>query len=302
MRRLAHAALLLLCIIMVTSCQKIAIEDFDDEEETTVGDKVTAKFCISQLEQVPFQVSQDYMARATDIKEVCNHLFLAVYSTSGERKTTKSQNSTDKGFGTFSISLEKGTYRIVILAYNGKDNPTSTDPTKIIFGNNGKMSDMFLWSEDVTIDNNVEKDIILRRAVAAFRLVTTDTIPSNVAKMNFHYTGGSSTLNALTGAGSVASKQDETFIIKNTDTGKTGTFIVYTFPRDDANVLKMEVTALDASGAIVASQTFDDVPITRNKVTEYKGDFFNNTSGASGNISFHISILDSWDGTIEKSF
>lgn len=304
MRNLTHALLLLLLLTIGSSCQKVAIDEIEEGKNSNEN-TVTAKFRISQLEQIPFDALQNSKVRAADIKQACSHLFFAVYTTSGDRKTYKSQNSTDSDFGIFSLSLEKGTYRFVALAYNSNYNPTnSTDPTKINFGNNGKMSDTFLWSGDVTIDDNIEKDIVLKRAVAAFRLVTTDNIPDNVAKINFRYTGGSSTLNAITGKGNANSKQDETFTVN--ETGKPATFTVFTFPKDDANVLKMQITALDTNGNTVASRNFDDVPITRNKVTEYKGLLFgktggNNTEGTDSQ-SLRLSVSEAWDGIIEKSF
>lgn len=300
MERLASIVLLLLSIIFATSCQKITAED--ENEEGTQTNKVTATFKINTIEQVEF-ASAKKATRAADLKQVCNHVLFIVYNTSGERVMYKAQDATDKDFGQISTKLNIGTYRFVILAYNGKDNPSSfTSPDKINFGNNGKMSDTFMWSEELAIDNGMEKDVTLKRAVAMFRLVTTDNIPENVVKMKFHYTGGSSTISALTSSGSVNSKQDETITIDKSATGKPGTFEVYTFPRDDSNTLKMEITALDADGNPVASHTFDDVSIARNKVTQYKGEFFNNSSSGSGNVSFNITIESDWGGTIEKDF
>lgn len=298
MERLARAALLLLCVIVAASCQRTTAGD--EAEEETQTNKVTATFKISNIEQVEF-ASAKHATRATDLKQACSHVLFIVYNTSGERVMYKAQNSTDKDFGQISTQLNVGTYRFVILAYNSKDNPSSfTSPDKITFGNNGKMSDTFLWSEEIAIDNGLEKDVTLKRAIAAFRLVTTDNIPSNVVKMRFQYTGGSSTINAITGAGCVNSRQDESIAV--TSTGKPGTFEVYTFPRDDENVLKMEITALDANNNVVASHTFDEVPIKRNKVTQYSGEFFNSGSSESGSVSFNITIEDDWEDPIYKNF
>lgn len=46
---------------------------------------------------------------------------------------------------------------------------------------------------------------------------TDETIPSDVRKMQFYYTGGSGAFNAATGLGSVASKQTVTGVTVNTD-------------------------------------------------------------------------------------
>lgn len=298
MEKISNFAACLLLVFFIASCQKVAVDDVDGNEEEQ-GQKSLITFRINQIEQTPFS-SSEYSSRATSITKLCSHIFLAVYKSDGVRLTTKSQNSSDKDFGKLSVSLAKGTYRIVLLAYNQKDNPTAVDAQKIVFGNNGKMTDTFLWSDEITVENNLEKDISMKRAVAMFRLITTDNIPANVTKMKFYYTGGSSTLNAITGIGNANSKQEENLTVA--ETGKPGTFEVYTFPKDDENVLKIEVTALDANGNTVASRTFEDVPISRNKITQYKGEFF--TGGGSGNVTITFTNLttdDEWS-IIDKSF
>lgn len=298
MKKISNFAAYLLLVFFIASCQKVAVDDVDENGEEQ-SPKSLITFRINQIEQTPFS-SSEYSSRATSITKLCSHIFLAVYKSDGERLTTKSQNSSDKDFGKLSVSLAKGTYRIVLLAYNQKDNPTAANAEKILFGNNGKMTDTFLWSDEITVENNLEKDISMKRAVAMFRLITTDNIPSNVAKMKFYYTGGSSTLNAITGTGNANSKQEENLTVA--ETGKPGTFEVYTFPKDDENVLKIEVTALDANGNTVASRTFEDVPISRNKITQYKGEFF--TGGDSGNVTITFTNLttdDEWS-IIDKSF
>lgn len=297
MTKLFNLATLIFCLLMVASCQKIVEEDVNGNEEEQ-GQKSLITFKISQIEQIPFS-SIEYSSRATDISELCSHIYLAIYDNGGKRLQYKSQTSSDKDFGKVSISLSNGTYRVVILAYNSKDNPTATDSEKILFGNNGKMSDTFLWSDNITVESKLEKDVSMHRVVAMFRLVTTDNIPANVAKMKFYYTGGSSTLNALTGKGNANSKQEENITVL--ETGKSGTFEVYTFPKDDENLLNMEVTALDANGQTVASKTFEDVPISRNKITQYKGAFFTGGTSSSGDTSFKLTTDDEWT-IIDKSY
>lgn len=297
MEKVTKIILCLLYMTMIASCQKIAIEDIADGGGNK-NEKSTITFKISKIEQVSFS-SNENTSRATDITQLCSHIYFAVYKTDGERLIYDSQNSSDKDFGEISVKLDKGSYRIVILAYNSKDNPTATNPEKITFGNNGKMTDTFLWSDEISVENNLEKEINMRRVVAMFRLITTDKIPENVAKIKFHYTGGSSTINAITGTGNANSKQDETFTIS--ETGETGKFEVYTFPKDDENLLKIEITALDANNNTILSRTFEDVPISRNKITQYKGELFTGENTESNTLSFKLTTNDEWS-VIEKTY
>lgn len=294
MEKLARTLVLLACLCFVVSCQKAVI---DDETETKPQKGTNVVFNITQLEQIPF--SNLPTTKASDISEHCSRIIMNVYQDNTPTLSKPiSQKSSDNGFGSLSLSLGEGNYHVVILAHNGSKNPTMTNPEKITFGN-GNMTDTFLWDEDINVTSEgKEVNVEMHRAVAMFRLVTTDNIPSNVAKIRFHYTGGSSTINALTGIGCVNSKQEETVTVS--ETGKPGTFEVYTFPKDDGNVLKMDITALDADGNVIASKTFEDVPISRNKITQYKGEFFG-SSTSSSSAAFHLSTNDEWS-LIDKSF
>ena len=73
----------------------------------------------------------------------------------------------------------------------------------------------------------VDYQVSLDRIVSRCSFVLTDeTIPSDVKKMQFYYTGGSGAFDAATGLGSVASKQ--TVTVDVTD-GSQKQFDLYTF-------------------------------------------------------------------------
>ena len=277
--------LLFSILFVITSCQKMPL---DENESGKDSGKISVKFNISQFEQLDFSTTK--FSRSTDIANICTHICLGVYK-DGTRIEQVNKKSSDDNFNQLSVSLEPGTYRVVILAHSDSSNPTMTKPEKITFGKG--MTDTFYWSQDVTVDKNTELDIHMRRAVAMFRLVTTDNIPSEVKSMKFYYTGGSSTIDGLTGYGNVNSKQTEIIDVDSNMSGSTGTFEVYTFPKEGSNTLKIEVSALDASGNVIIKKTFEDVPIKVNQVTQYKGEFFGGTS-TSKKTSFRLSTDDEW--------
>ena len=142
---------------------------------------------------------------------------------------------------------------------------------------------------------------MLTRAVAMFRLVLTDEeIPSNVAKLKFYYTGGSSTFSPSTGYGCVNSKQTE---IRTVAPGLT-TFDIYTMPHAEDDVLtRLTVTALDANDNTVKERIFEDVPVTRNQIARYTGSFFG--SGGSDHQTdgtFRLTANPDWDGVNGYTF
>lgn len=191
------------------------------------------------------------------------------------------------------MKLAEGKYHLVIVAHSNEKNATTTDINKITF--DGKLSDTFHHYKEIELQagsNNI--DIVLERVTAMFRLEITDEIPENVKQLKFKYTGGSSTLSGFTGAGSVNSIQTE---IRNIQAG-VNTYEVYTFPHSEDKKLKMTVTALGASGETVCTKTFEDVAVSKNMITCYKGNLFTNIAppAASDNYNFSISVNTDWKG------
>ncbi len=265
----ANTPLLLILFLCLgyCSCQKVITADIEDEKESEKG--IEVRFNVVQMEQIPFNSGQ--ASRSTEVKSICSMINLAIYQ-AGTKIKQVNQTKSDSDFGSLKVVLPKGDFKIVILAHSGQNNPTMTDARKITF--DGKLTDTFYYSQDVTVSENASYDLTLKRAVAAFRFMALDTIPTTVSLMRFYYTGGSSTFDAVNGVGCVDSRQTESINITTDMQNKPGTFEVYTFPRSDSNVLQMQVTAYGPNINIIKQIEFADVPITRNQITVYSGSFF----------------------------
>ncbi len=283
----------LLSLVMV-SCQRLTSED----PEQPIGGKSMVHFKVGQFETVPFSTIP---SRSQPVSDLCKQIDLAVFQ-GGERVEKVSQKRGGKDFGTLSVALEPGTYKVVIVAHNQDKTPTMTNAEKITFS--GDLSDTFSWSNDITVSegNGLDVDVSMRRAVSMVRFVTTDKIPDDISTLQFYYTGGSSTLDGLTGYGCVNSRQTVKFSIADDMKGKIGTFEIYTFPRSDSKELKIEFTGLDAAGKTVYSHTFEKVPVSRNQITQFTGALFA-TDPVAGDTSskFKLTTDDEWI-TVEKSF
>lgn len=263
--------------------------------------KVLAKFQVGIYDMIPFDRVNAAKTRSEDIASLCRHLDLAVYQ-GGERVAKASKDAGDKDFNTLSVALAPGAYHAVILAHNQDKSPTTTDAKKITFS--GDMSDTFLWSEDITVseDKDLEREVVMHRAVAMVRIVTTDNVPENVSAVQFYYTGGSSTLDALSGEGCVNSRQTVKRTITDDMRGKSATFEIYTFPKSDSKGLKLVVTAISPTGQTVYTRTFEDVPVARNQITQYKGALFTNgTTESDASSKFCVITNDAWT-TLDKTF
>ena len=279
------AGILLLASLLSVSCEKA---NFGDDGNQEKEGEVKVMFNVDKFEQVPFN-DGIYLSRSNvDVSNICTNINMAIFGGS-EKVKSVNQKTGDSDFGKISVSLAKGTYKIVVIAHSCNGTATISSPDKITFPDN-KVSDTFYYCADIVVDDAKSYDLELKRAVAMFRLIAQDGKPENVKSMKFFYSGGSSTFNAVTGYGCVNSRQTEVRKMEDSYNGKSTQIDVYTFPHDESGLLKITITAQDALGNSVCEKVFDDVPIQRNKITQYSGNFFISSAGSS----FSIKADNTW--------
>ena len=289
MKQLMFIALALLAV----ACEKPIL---DSEENVASSSAASANVILhmTQFEQTAFTRA------ATDITELCSRLNIAIFDADGTKVKTVAQKEGDASFGTVALTLAAGSYRLVVIAHNCDGSATITSEEKVTFPNN-KVTDTFYYYGDLVVtDNQQSYDLTLTRAVAMFRLVLTDEeIPSNVAKLKFYYTGGSSTFSPSAGYGCVNSKQTEVRTI-----AEEGIYDIYTLPHTEDDVLtKLTVTALDANDNTVKERLFENVPVTRNQITRYTGSFFGSGGGGStSDGTFRLTADPDWDSVNGYTF
>lgn len=277
-----------LSLFICTSCEKVNMEEEDKKE---IADGVNLTFHVAQFEQLSFNKHQARTRVAVPISDVCSRISLAIFQGDNKVKSIN-QTSSSEDFGKLNVTLAKGRYQIVIIAHSGEGSATVTSPTEIKFHNN-KVTDTFYFYEDITVENDMRKDVVLQRAVAKFVLATDDIIPENVTQMEFKYTGGSSTFDAVSGRGCVNSRQTETRKVSTGMLGKPGTFEIYTFPRTDSKGLNLTITAQDQSGTALVEKSFMNVAVQVNAITQYSGVFFGGFVDAQAR-EFHLKADTTW--------
>ena len=276
--------------VLVVACEKPYVE----ESEENKSESVNVILRMTQFEQIAFTRT------ATDITALCSRLNVAIFSSDGSKVQSVAQKAGDANFGIIALTIPAGTYKLVVIAHSGEGSATISSTDKVTFPNN-KVTDTFYYYGDLVVNDAQQTyDLALTRAVAMFRLVLTDeTIPSNVTKMKFYYTGGSSTFSPSAGYGCVASKQTE---IRDVEDDVTQ-FEIYTMPHSEEDVLaKLTISALDANDNVVKEMTFENIPVTRNQITRYNGSFFSEGGGnapASGS-AFRMTANPDWDN--EKGY
>lgn len=284
---------LLALACLVAACEKPFVEL---DPEASRDDDANLVVRVVGFETLDFG-SPSATKTTVPVTDLCSRLNFVVYS--GETKVSSvAQKEGDDGFGTVALSLPEGTYRIAVVGHSSEGSATVTTLDKISFKNN-RVTDTFSYYTEVEITDEAQTlDVELRRVVAMFRMALTEPLPEAVHQLKFYYTGGSSTLSAVTGYGSVNSKQT---VVLDVDDGQTQ-FEVYTIPHAETGKLKMTITALDVSGSELHQRVFEEVPVQRNKITRYTGNFYEGTSAQNGGLEMQMHASPDWDGEEEHTF
>ena len=278
---------ILLAVLTMNACEK----GYTAEEETKTGNESNVTLRVKSIEMVPFENTTISRA-STEMSELCSRLQFAVFK-DGEKKKNISQQAGAAGFGEATISLPEGDYQLVVMGHSCTGTATITDLEKITFPSN-KVTDTFYYYGTFTVGNDSKTvELDLKRAVAMLRFNLTQPLTENIKQLKFLYTGGSSTFSAITGFGSVNSRQTE---IRDVTSGQK-VFEVYTFPHAQEGKLKVTITALDANGTEIAETVMEDIPVEVNKISVYNGVLFDDTTNSSS-PSIKVKGDGDWDGTI----
>lgn len=283
----------MMCMLLATSCEKpdMSTDQGGPDVEEPDGNSIRIN-----ITQIGGQATGTATGESS-MKSLCTRVSYCVFEPDGKVYKTLHQTAADTHFGTVGLSLPAGRYHLVVIAHNGNGNASFESEEKIKFKDN-KVTDTFGSRTELDITGNGKHDIQLERMVAKIRMELTGAMPAEARQMEFYYTGGSSTLSALSGFGSVNSRQTEYREVTAEMTGKATQFEIYTFPHEQDDAINLTVKALDAGKNTIQSKTFENVPIRRNGRTVFSDKFFEGGSGDSGDTSgdLTVGLTDSSDG------
>ena len=282
--------------VLLAACEKPIMEEVG-KKDIDANANVTLRFTTYG--------QQSFTRSAEPLTDQASRLSVAIFRQDGTKVKNVNQTSTDGGFGTVAISLAEGTYKVVAVAHNSTEgNATISSTERVTFANN-KMTDTFACCTSLTVEGEepIDQELLLQRVVAMVRLTVTGTIPDEVARLKFYYTGGSSTLNPSTGYGCVQSKQTEYRRVV-VDGSSVKVYELYTAPHELNDVLKLVITAQDSNNQTLNEWTMEDIPVTRNKITTWSGALFgdDDTGGSTGSGGIGITLDTEWDGTVEYNW
>ena len=231
-------------------------------------------------------------------------LNVQLFDKNGEKmfEKVKTQVSTDDDFLTMSLKLSEGTYTVVAVGHSSHNSATIKSPEVVQFtaSDGEKLTDTFCHCSTITIQGESSTFTLpMYRVGAMIQFCLTDNqVPNNFAYFLMEYTGGSANFNPTTLQGITKSSQSEKRIRNSLMIHQA-----FTFPyMAESCLLKMTVSGLDADGTVIRKRVFEDVPVTRNRITTYTGKFFEEGDGVFTQSDFGFVVHADWDGEEKYTF
>ena len=281
MTRLISKIFVLFLTVALTSCEKQIVPEAADADNVTLT----------------FQPTLRDITRGTSVTAF-KKLNVMLFDAQGNRVFDKvrTQLSTDEGFCTLSLQLTAGTYWVVAVGHSSTISATIKSPEVVQFtaSEGEKLTDTFCHCSQITIGGETNTFTLpMYRAGAMIQFCLTDeSVPDNFAYFLLEYTGGSANFNPQTLEGITKSSQSEKRIRNELMTHQA-----YTFPYLSTScLLKITVSATDMNGTVIRKRVFEDVPVTRNRITTYTGNFFEDGDGQFTQSDFGFVVHADWDG------
>lgn len=219
-------------------------------------------------------------------------LEVALIPADGSSKTmlVARQDDSMSTFGKVKMQIPNGTYHLVIIAAN-TDKPISSDKridiksaTEVTFPNN-KVTDMAYCYKDITIsstDNTKVVECVLKRAVAAVKLLPTDKTPDDLKTFNVKMSGNIGTkFNPSKGCCTETCEINRVVDVTKIKY-EIKEYNLFVVPgAEDVTDAKLETQALNTNGEVLKANSFTGVHLVMGKRTTYKGPFYTFANGFS---------------------
>lgn len=266
-------------ICLLSSCEKAILSE---EKEENVSDFETEKVTLTFS---PVTVTTDAMMRtATDVSTIITRL--DVWIVEGDNVTEVHQSSTDTGFGTMTVELNK-TKTYTLYACGHKANGPATLTNGVIAFPEEKVTHSFFSTVNFSPATTTEIECSMNRIVGMFRFETTDAIPNEVTKFRFLIPQTFTRWNVAGYGANAIDRTSDVNITSRRDDGSAA-FTLYIIGSSTETNYDITVQALDSQDGIIQQRLFEGVPIRNNWKTTLAGTFF-----VSESVSMSF-VADDW--------
>ena len=222
----------------------------------------------------PFEMSSMDTRATTSIATIVTHLDVWLYE-SGSEFTAVHQSSSDDGFGSLSVTLDK-TKTYTIYAVGHKATAAATLADGVISFPDDKVTHSMYYTTTFSPSETTSLSCLMNRIVAQFSFNTSDAVPAEATKITLTINDVYDRWNVTSGA---THQLDRTSTFQNFGVHNDGsvTFNIYAIVTNAQTLHTVTVTAFDDNEDVIQTRTFTDVPLRNGYKTTYLGAFFTNT-------------------------
>ena len=281
-----------LMAVFLTSCSREDCPELPDARleiginSDSIRDLATIHFvCHGDFEMHPFTRSLE-----ADGKSMTDLWVLDYIDTTLAQQIH--QVSTDEDFGTPTLNLSVGSHHIYFIASRGSGATLSTENHTITFT---RVLDTFYkdFEINVTATSNGSRSVTLERIVTKLTTVITDAIPEGAATFNLTPEAWHYGIDYTTGLPiSATASRTITINIPSSEIGFTNEHLsIFGFSTEDEWTTNVTLNCKKADGTILGSAVLSNVPLKRNRITEYTGPLF------SSNGQTTVDLTTDWEDT-----
>jgi hypothetical protein len=210
-------------------------------------------------------------------------------------------NGGGNSFGTLSVNLEPGTYRLMVFAHNEKNgNPISVGTDGSIQGYNNRVTESFSYSDEVVIVKDKRKTVSckLTRCVAMVNFTSTDKIPAEVSKFKLTLTGISSRYDLRNQIGAdvttYVTSMAELNSDRRTSEGMMADIHSYVFLPAIEATINAKFEFYNNANELVLTRNIEGIQMRINAKTSVTGTFFQ-----SDGVDASITVDNDWGDEIK---
>jgi hypothetical protein len=207
------------------------------------------------------------------------------------------QTTSDADWGQPTMNLKYGEHHIYFVASRGQSPTLNTTSKTVTFT---KVLDTFWKDYAVTVvsTSNGNRAVTLDRVVTRLKITFTDAIPEGTATFALTPTTWNYGINYATGEPcETKTSTAVTIDVPSNLIGNTGeTLNLYGFSSATEWTTNVTVAAKKSDGTVIGEATLENVPLKRNRSTEYSGPLFmmGGEVGITLNSEWLDSVTDTW--------
>lgn len=208
------------------------------------------------------------------------------------------QVKTEDNFGSPTLNLKYGKHHIYFIASRGQNPVLDTDNKIISFS---KVLDTFYkdYTVDVVATTNGNRSVILDRIVTKLKLTFTDVIPEDAATFKITPATWYYSFNYVSGTASTATNNTAIIVnIPDSQKNNPNAFVtIYSIsPLDEwhTDINLKSYTANEET--LLGEASLADVPLMRNRGTEYSGPLYSSNGTGAVNLGseWSTSVTGTW--------